>query len=346
MTEQLELFDVTIIGGGPAGMYTAFYSGMRDLKTKVLEYNESLGGKILLYPEKVIWDVGGLPPTRGEQLIQQLETQAKTFEPEIALNQKITTFERDEHHNILLTAENGDRHLTKTLILAMGHGIPVQRKLEIEHADRYEVTNLYYTVQELKTFAGKRVVISGGGDSAVDWANALVPIAESVTVVHRRDMFGGHEKNVANMKASCTRILTPHELTELHGQGDKIDAVTIQNIETGEIERMETDAVIVNHGMKGDLRVLSEWGLKQGEWGLIEVNEKMETNLPGVYAVGDLCTHKSKVRLIAGTFVDGVNALNSAKLYIEPEAEKVAYVSSHNERFKEKNKELQTAGAR
>lgn len=88
MTDQLELFDVTIIGGGPAGMYTAFYSGMRDLKTKVLEYNESLGGKILLYPEKVIWDVGGLPPTRGEQLIQQLETQAKTFEPEIALNQK------------------------------------------------------------------------------------------------------------------------------------------------------------------------------------------------------------------------------------------------------------------
>ncbi|MCY7696433.1 NAD(P)/FAD-dependent oxidoreductase, partial [Bacillus altitudinis] len=223
MTEQLELFDVTIIGGGPAGMYTAFYSGMRDLKTKVLEYNESLGGKILLYPEKVIWDVGGLPPTRGEQLIQQLETQAKTFEPEIALNQKITQFERDENGHILLTAENGDRHLTKTLILAMGHGIPVQRKLEIEHADRYEVTNLYYTVQELKTFAGKRVVISGGGDSAVDWANALVPIAESVTVVHRRDMFGGHEKNVANMKASSARILTPHELTELHGQGDKIE---------------------------------------------------------------------------------------------------------------------------
>lgn len=156
MTEQLELFDVTIIGGGPAGMYTAFYSGMRDLKTKVLEYNESLGGKILLYPEKVIWDVGGLVPTRGEQLIKQLEQQAKTFEPVIALNQKITDFHRLEDGNILITSENGDRHLTKTLILAMGHGIPVQRKLEVENADRYEVTNLYYTVQELKTFAGKK----------------------------------------------------------------------------------------------------------------------------------------------------------------------------------------------
>lgn len=345
MTEQLELFDVTIIGGGPAGMYTAFYSGMRDLKTKVLEYNETLGGKVLLYPEKVIWDVGGLVPTRGEQLIKQLEQQAKTFEPVIALNQKITDFHRLEDGNILIASENGDRHLTKTLILAMGHGIPVQRKLEVENADRYEVTNLYYTVQELKTFAGKRVVISGGGDSAVDWANALVPIAKSVTVIHRRDMFGGHEKNVANMKASSARILTPHELTDLHGNGKEIEAVTVQHLETGEKERIETDAVIVNHGMKGDLSVLAEWGLKQGEWGLIEVNEQMETNLPGVYAVGDLCTHKSKVRLIAGTFVDGVNALNSAKLYIEPDAEKVAYVSSHNERFKEKNKELLAAGA-
>ncbi|GLF92260.1 ferredoxin--NADP reductase 1 [Bacillus safensis] len=345
MTNQLELFDVTIIGGGPAGMYTAFYSGMRDLKTKVLEYNENLGGKILLYPEKVIWDVGGLVPTRGEQLIKQLEQQAKTFEPVIALNQKITDFHRLEDGNILISSENGDRHLTKTLILAMGHGIPVQRKLEVENADRYEVTNLYYTVQELKTFAGKRVVISGGGDSAVDWTNALVPIAKSVTVIHRRDMFGGHEKNVANMRASSARILTPHELTDLHGNGKEIEAVTVQHLETGEKERIETDAVIVNHGMKGDLSVLAEWGLKQGEWGLIEVNEQMETNLPGVYAVGDLCTHKSKVRLIAGTFVDGVNALNSAKLYIEPDAEKVAYVSSHNERFKEKNKELLAAGA-
>ncbi|GAA0359545.1 NAD(P)/FAD-dependent oxidoreductase [Bacillus horti] len=337
MSNDLELFDVTIIGGGPAGMYTAFYSGMRDLKTKVIEFNPRLGGKILLYPEKMIWDVGGLTPTMGENLVAQLEQQTKTFEPTIVLGQQVVDLERAENGHIILTANTGERHLTKTVILAMGHGIPKMAKLEIEGADRYEVTNLHYTVQELEIFRGKKVVISGGGNSAVDWANELAPIAD-VTVVHRRDLFGGHEKNVERMKASVD-VRTPFALSELHGNGSSIEEVTITEMESGKQERLKVDAVIVNHGMRGDLSPLMKWGLELQD-GLLAVNEKMETNIPGVFGAGDLVTHASKVRLIAGTFVDGVNALNSAKLYIDPEAEKVAYVSSHNERFKEKNKKL------
>ena len=178
MTE--ELYDVTIIGGGPAGLYTAFYSGMRDLKTKLIEYGPELGGRMLIYPEKMIWDVGGVTPILGEQLIAQLIEQAKTFDPTIVFNQQIVGVERLVDGHFILTSATGEKHYSKTIILAIGYGMLTMNKLEIEGADRYEVTNLHYTVQELEMFRGKNLLISGGGNSAVDWANELVPIAASV----------------------------------------------------------------------------------------------------------------------------------------------------------------------
>ncbi|MFF2484279.1 NAD(P)/FAD-dependent oxidoreductase [Paenibacillus sp. NPDC058071] len=340
MNEKLELYDVTIIGGGPAGLYTAFYSGMRDLKTKLIEAREELGGRILIYPEKMIWDVGGLTPTLGRKLIEQLIQQAKTFDPTIVLGQHITTFDRQPDGTIILTSATGERHWTKTVILAIGYGILEMAKLEIEGADRFEVSNLHYTVQELEVFRGKRVLISGGGDSAVDWANALEPIAASLTVVHRRDQFGGHERNVAQMKASSARVLTPYKVESLHSaNGTEIDHVSISHVDTGEQQQLEVDAVIVNHGLRYNFGPIKQWGLDMGDW-VVNVSSKLETNIPGVFAAGDFVDHGSKVRLIAGTFTDAVNALNSAKVYIEPEADKVAYVSSHNSKFKEKNKAL------
>lgn len=339
MGEQLELYDVTIVGGGPAGMYAAFYSGMRDLKTKLIEFNPQLGGKILIYPEKMIWDVGGVEPMTGESLIARLERQARTFEPTVVLGQRIVGLERLEDGTFLLGAASGEKHHTRTVVLAVGHGIPVTRKLELEGADRYEVDNLHYTVTDIAAFRGKRVLISGGGDSAVDWANELEPIAAGVTVVHRRDRFGGLEKQVAKMKQSSVTVRTPFELVSLHGAESRIREVTIAHAETGATERLPVDAVIVNHGMKGDLGPMKEWGLAMND-GMLAVSEKMETNIPGIYGAGDFVTHSGKVKLMAGAFVDGVHALNSAKLYLDPTAPKIAYVSSHNEKFKEKNKAL------
>ncbi|KWX85881.1 thioredoxin reductase [Paenibacillus riograndensis] len=340
MSKELELYDVTIIGGGPAGMYTAFYSGMRDLKTKLIEAKEELGGRMLIYPEKMIWDVGGVTPILCRNLIDQLAEQARTFDPTIVLGQQIIGQERQEDGTYILTSATGERHWTRTIILTIGYGILQMAKLEIEGADRYEVTNLHYTVQELEPFRGKRVLISGGGDSAVDWANELEPIAASVTIVHRREQFGGHEKNIARMRASSVQVRVPHTVSQLHSSdGEKIDRVTISHIESGESEQLEVDAVIVNHGLKSDFGPLKDWGLDMGEW-WANVSSRLETNLPGVFAAGDFVDYSSKVRLIAGTFTDAVLALNSAKLYMDPDAPKVAYVSSHNERFKEKNKAL------
>lgn len=341
MSEQLELFDVTIIGGGPAGLYSAFYAGMREMKTKLIEAQAELGGRMLIYPEKIIWDVGGVVPTRCEKLIEQLVQQGKTFEPTILLGQQITGLDRQEDGTFILTAATGEKHHTRSVIMACGYGIRKMAKLEIEGAERYEVTNLYYTVQDLETFRGKHVLISGGGDSAVDWANELEPVAASVTVVHRRDAFGGLERNVTRMKESSVRVLTPYTVEALNSSdGSLIDKVTIQQVEGEEKLQLDVDAVIVNHGMKTDFGAIRDWGIDMGEW-KANVGAKMETSIPGVFGAGDFVGFDSKVGLIAGTFTDAVLALNSAKVYIEPEATPYAYVSSHNDRFKEKNKELE-----
>lgn len=213
-------------------------------------------------------------------------------------------------------------------------------KLEIEGAERYEVTNLHYTVQELEPFRGKRVLISGGGNSAVDWANELEPIAASVTVVHRRDAFGGHERNVQRMKDSSVDVRTPFAVEQLHSTNkETIETVTIRHIESEESEQLEVDAVIVNHGLKADFSGINEWGLDMDEWNVF-VNARLVSNLPGIFAAGDFAQYDSKITLIAGAFTDAALAVNSAKLYMDPDAARMAYVSSHNERFKEKNKAL------
>ncbi|WP_308637528.1 NAD(P)/FAD-dependent oxidoreductase [Paenibacillus silvisoli] len=343
MNHELELFDVTIIGGGPAGLYTAFYSGMREMKTKLIEAREELGGRILIYPEKMIWDVGGLTPTLGADLIKQLVTQALTFDPTIVLGQHIVGLEHQADGTIVLTAASGEKHWTRSVVLAIGYGILELAKLDIEGADRFEVSNLHYTVQSLEEFRSKHVLISGGGDSAVDWANMIEPIAASLTVVHRRDQFGGHERNVTRMKESSADVRTPYAVQALHSSdGSMIDRVSISHMETGEVEQVMIDAVIVNHGLRYNFGPIRDWGLDMGDWHA-NVSGKMETNLPGVFAAGDFVTHVSKVHLIAGTFADAVNAANSAKVYTDPAADKTAYVSSHNSRFKEKNRQLGVA---
>lgn len=340
MNGSLELFDVTIIGGGPAGMYAAFYSGMRDMKTKLIEAKEVLGGRMLIYPEKMIWDVGAFAPVKCEELIKQLVQQAQVFDPTLVFGQQVTGLERQEDGTYMLLTDCGERHWTRTLILALGRGILKLAKLEIEGAERYEITNLHYTVQELEAFRGKRVLISGGGNSAVDWANELEPVAEKVTVVHRQDRFGGHEKNIVRMKESSVDVRTRHVLTNLHStNGRTIEKVSISHVDSQEVEQVEVEAVIVNHGLKSDFTGITEWGLEMDEWSVF-TSCKLTTNLPGIYAAGDFATYESKVNLIAGAFTDAALAVNSAKLYMDPAAPEVAYVSSHNKRFEDKNREL------
>ena len=340
----IEIFDVTIIGGGPAGLYSAFYAGLREMKTKIIEAQSSLGGKVHVYPEKIIWDVGGLGPTTGAQLIEQLTNQALTFNPEVVVNEKIISISKGKDGLFVLEAASGRVHYSKTVIAAIGSGILKPLKLAIEGAERFEVSNLHYMVHSLKYFKDKTVLISGGGNSAIDWANLLVPVAKKVYLTHRKGSLSGHESQITQLQDSSADVLLNSSITKLFAceHHEKIDRVELMNQETGEPTYLSVDDILINHGFDRDSTLLenSELDIQLIDDFYIEGTVMCESSVPGLYAAGDILKHEGKLNLIAGAFQDAANAVNKAKQFIEPEASSSAMVSSHNEALKGKNKKV------
>ncbi|WP_059046960.1 NAD(P)/FAD-dependent oxidoreductase [Paenibacillus rubinfantis] len=338
------VYDVTIIGGGPAGLYSAFYSGLREMKTKLIEFQPFLGGKVNVYPEKMIWDIGGQTPVTGEQLIQQMIEQGLTFRPEVVLGEKVTSISRGEDRIFTLHTSSGAEHYSKTIILAIGGGILKPTKLDIEGAERFEVTNLHYTVKSLGRYKGKTVLISGGGNTAIDWANELAPIAKKVYLTYRKETLKGHEAEVTKLMKSNVACLLNTSIVKLTGakSGDSIRSVWIQNHEDGSIVELEVDEVVVSHGYERDKALLENSEVRiemANEYG-IKGTAMSETSVEGIFAAGDILSYEGKLHLIAGAFQDAANAVNRAKQYINPEAEAYGMVSSHNDLFIEKNREL------
>ena len=312
------IIDITIIGGGPTGLFAAFYAGMRQMSVKVIESMPQLGGQLsALYPEKYIYDVAGFPKVRAQELIDNLIVQAKTADPIYCLNEKVLKVEKRSDGIFELTTTK-QVHLSRAVIITAGCGAFEPRKLNLPEAERFEGKGLYYFVNDMQQFAGKKVLIAGGGDSAVDWALMLEPIAVSVTLIHRRDRFRAHEHSVEQMMKSSVRVITPREIQSLHGE-EKIEKVVIVNKQSGETEEVEADAVIVSFGFVSSLGPIQNWGLNI-EKGAILVNSKMETNIPGIYAAGDIAHYPGKVKLIAAGFGEAPTAVNNAKQYIDPEA--------------------------
>lgn len=339
-----ELFDVTIIGGGPAGLFASFYSGLREMKTKVIEYQPRLGGKVHVYPEKMIWDVGGLTPVLGEILIEQLIEQGLTFDPTVVLNQKVERIGRDESDVFVLHAASGERHYTKTIILAIGGGILEPQRIELEGAEKFEVANLSYTVKSLRQFKDKTVIISGGGNSAIDWANELETIAKQVYLTYRKDTLSGHEAQVRQLLNSSVKCFFNTTITRLLASSsqEKIEQVELTNHVTGEVHELSIDEVIINHGYERDRSLLenSEVKLELVDGFFVAGHSTSATSVPGIYAAGDIIQYEGKVHLIAGAFQDAANAVNQAKRYIQPGAHESGMVSSHNDIFQSRNREL------
>ncbi|KAB7705536.1 SidA/IucD/PvdA family monooxygenase [Bacillus aerolatus] len=318
MENQSKVFDITIIGGGPVGLFTAFYAGMRQASVKIIESLPQLGGQLsALYPEKYIYDIAGFPKVRAQELVDNLLEQMNQFETTVCLEQSVESIVRTADGTFAITT-NEETHYAKAIIITAGNGAFQPRKLKIEGEEKFEKTNLHYFVQDLNQFADKKVVVFGGGDSAVDWALMLEPIAAKVTLVHRRDKFRAHEHSVELLKNSKVEILTPYVPAELVGS-DKIEKVIVTETKSGEPLEIEVDDVLVNYGFVSSLGPIKDWGLEI-ESNSIVVNSRMETNIEGIYAAGDICTYEGKVKLIASGFGEAPTAVSNAKVYIDPSA--------------------------
>ncbi|MCM3537845.1 NAD(P)/FAD-dependent oxidoreductase [Priestia endophytica] len=318
MFQDDKVFDLTIIGGGPVGLFTAFYAGMRQASVKIIESLPQLGGQLsALYPEKYIYDIAGFPKIRAQELIHNLKEQMSEFNPTICLDQAVNKLEKEPDGVFKLTT-NTQTHYSRAIIITAGNGAFQPRKLELPGEEKYAQSNLHYFVDDLNKFAGKQVVIFGGGDSAVDWALMLEPFAEKVTLVHRRDKFRAHEHSVKTLNNSKVNVLTPFVPVELIGD-KKIEQVLLEEVKGERKEIIDVDEVIVNYGFLSSLGPIKNWGLAL-EKNSIVVNSKMETNIEGIYAAGDICTYTGKVKLIASGFGEAPTAVSNAKVYIDPTA--------------------------
>ncbi|WP_445491422.1 NAD(P)/FAD-dependent oxidoreductase [Niallia sp. 03133] len=319
MKKDTNIYDITIIGGGPVGLFASFYGGMRKSSVKVIESLPQLGGQLsTLYPEKYIYDIAGFPKIRAQELIDGLKQQMAQFEQTICLEQVAQDLEVQADGILKLTTDK-EEHLTKTIIITAGNGAFHPRKIELDGAEKYEKENLHYFIDNLEKFRDKKVMVCGGGDSAVDWALMLEPIAKEVILVHRRDKFRAHEHSVEQLNASKVMIKTPYVPVEFIGNENKINSVVLEKVKENTKEVIEVDDVIVNFGFVSSLGAIKDWGLEI-EKNSIVVNSRMETNIPGVYAAGDVCTFDGKVKLIATGFGEAPTAVNNAKSYLDPKA--------------------------
>lgn len=312
-----EIVDITIIGGGPTGLFSSFYAGMREMSVKIIDSLPQLGGQLIeLYPDKYIYDVGGFPKILAKDLVANLVTQAHYAKPEIHLGEAALSFEKKDDH-FVLTTDKGT-HLTRTILLTAGIGAFQPRKIGLKEEADFEGKTLHYGIKDLSMFKDQKILVCGGGDSALDWALMLEDIAEKVTLVHRRERFTAHETSVNQLRSSSVDVITSHTVSEIIGENGEVEQVTM-TAKDGSTSALEVDHVIVNYGNISSLGPLKEWGLEM-ERNSIVVNSRMETNIEGIYAAGDVTTYDGKVKLIAVGMGEAPVAISHAKAYVDPKA--------------------------
>jgi ferredoxin/flavodoxin---NADP+ reductase len=319
-----EIRDITIIGAGPVGLSTAFWAGMRQASSRIIDSLPELGGQCTtLYPEKWIFDVPGHPKVLAKDLIAQLREQAlDQFDVPAHLE---TTAERisyaDDH--VVLHTDRGDLR-SRTVIVAGGHGAFEPKKLPVSDVDMepWEGRGAHYLVGEKSEFEGKKVVIVGGGDSAFDWVVNLLGTAGEITLVHRRDAYRAHEATVAevmsHVDAGRVGLKVPYVIKNVTGNG-KVQGVELHHAgEEGLVEEVECDAVLLQLGFSTKLGPLKEWGFEISKGALV-VDGLMKTNLDRVWACGDITTFEGKLKLIATGFAESAIAVSQAVHFLRPD---------------------------
>lgn len=312
------MVDITIVGGGPVGLFGAFYAGLRGLKTTIIDSLPELGGQLMaLYPEKYIYDMPGFPKVLAKDLAKHLTEQAMQFDPDVILGQTAQGLRAIEG-GYELTTSDGAKIQTRKIILAAGIGAFAPTPLGLPNEEALHQRGLFYGVQNTSIFEGLDLAIIGGGDSAMDWCLNLEPVAKTITLVHRRDGFRAHEDTVQRVKASSVRMRLFNVVKELHGE-QLLEGITLENTQTKELEHLPVHAIIVNVGFKSSLGPIKEWGIDI-KGNSIVVDQNFETNLPGIFAAGDVCTYGNKVKLIATGVGEITTAVCVAKTQIDPSA--------------------------
>ncbi|MDH3238255.1 MAG: NAD(P)/FAD-dependent oxidoreductase [Deltaproteobacteria bacterium] len=316
MVLQSEMYDVTIVGAGPVGLYATYYAGLRDCRTKLIETYPHLGGRLIsMYPEKEIFDVAGHTRILARDLVTELAKQAMQYRPTVVLNERVTGLRIRGERVIELSTPKGS-HYSQTVAIAAGCGAFVPRKLDIPHLSDLEGHGIYYYLPSFEPLRGKKVLIVGGGNSAVDWALSLIDIAAEVTLAHRMYKFDAHEAMVDRLFASKVTVKFPYfALKEVIGE-EKVTGAVIWNERSGKEERIEVDAIVLSIGILTNLDPFREWGLNIVGSG-IAVSTDMSTNMPGVYAAGDIATYPGKILLISAGAGEAATAVNTAKEYID-----------------------------
>ena len=306
--------DLLIVGAGPVGLFGAYYAGVRTLSTAVLDSLEEPGGQITaMYPEKAIFDVAGFPAIKGRELVEQLLAQAAPFKPNYMLGHQAVGLERGDG-GFAVTTASGHRITCRAIVITGGIGTFTPRPLPT--GGEYLGRGLVHFVPDPDAYAGQDIVVVGGGDSALDWALMLENIGKSVTIVHRRNEFRGHQHSVELLKGSSVRIITEAQVSGVRGDPDITEVdVTVAGEE--EPITLSCDKLIAALGFTANLGPLMEWGLEIYKRAIV-VSPSGATNVPGVYAAGDIVDYEGKVKLIATGFGEVATAVNNAFAYLNP----------------------------
>jgi thioredoxin reductase (NADPH) len=325
--------DVAIIGAGPVGLFAIFECGMLGLKCHLIDTLEALGGQCLaLYPEKPIYDIPGMPKVMAGELIARLSEQAAPFEAVQHLGQQVvslTPVGTPPNAGWRLETSNGTEIEARAVIIAGGAGAFGPNRPPLAHIEDYEGRSVFYMVSRREDFRDRRVVIAGGGDSAIDWVLSLAEVARKIYVVHRRAKFRGAPESVARMKALAeggpgadrvVEIVVPYALHALEGQDGMLEAVVVSTLK-GETRRLEADVLLPFFGLSMDLGPIADWGLALDRNHIVVDPETCETDRAGIFAIGDIASYPGKLKLILSGFSEAAMAAHAIYKRVHPERE-------------------------
>ena len=314
--------DAVIVGAGPVGLFQVFELGLLEIKAHVIDSLTAVGGQCVeLYPDKPIYDIPAVPVCTGQELTDNLLKQIEPFEPTFHLGQEVTLVARREDGRFDLETSTGTHFITKTIFIAAGVGSFQPRTIKVDGIDAFEGSQLFYRVKDPARFAGRNIVICGGGDSALDWALNLQEKAESVILLHRRDDFRAAPASVAKMKALCDNYAMQLVIGQVSGfetKDGKLAEIKVTGAD-GVTRRLPLDDLLVFFGLSPKLGPIAEWGLDIERKQLKVDTEKFETNVPGIFAVGDINVYPGKKKLILSGFHEAALAAFGAAPYIFPD---------------------------